>query len=245
MMQLIEIPSSKRSSSEARLLLREYSHRINNEFASAIGAISVAAAHSADNEAKAVLAAVQDQLQNYAQVHHALQLLFFKHAFEAAQLCVSAAAILNKRRVCAEVLVTMNPQEFEKMRKQVIAVATAMVLGIATTATGTTAFARGGGGGGGGGGGHGGGFGGGGHGFGGGGFGGHGFGGGGFGGHGFGGGGFGGRGFAMGHGGFGHGRFGHGHFEGRRFGRGLYAYGGDYDYGYCNPYYYPYGCYGY
>jgi hypothetical protein len=225
MMQLIEIPSSKRSSSEARLLLREYSHRINNEFASAIGAISVAAAHSADNEAKAVLAAVQDQLQNYAQVHHALQLLFFKHAFEAAQLCVSAAAILNKRRVCAEVLVTMNPQEFEKMRKQVIAVATAMVLGIATTATGTTAFARGGGGGGGGGGGHGGGFGGG--------------------GHGFGGGGFGGRGFAMGHGGFGHGGFDHGRFEGRRFGRGLYAYGGDYEYGYCNPYYYPYGCYGY
>ena len=85
--------------------------------------------------------------------------------------------------------------------------------------------------------------------------GGRGFGGGGFGGHGFGGGGFGGRGFAMGHGGFGHGGFGHGRFghggfdhgrfEGRRFGRGLYAYGGDYEYGYCNPYYYPYGCYGY
>jgi two-component sensor histidine kinase len=64
MMQLIEIPSLKRSSSETRLLLREYSHRINNEFASAIGAISVAAAHSATNEAKAVLAADQDQLQN-------------------------------------------------------------------------------------------------------------------------------------------------------------------------------------
>ena len=46
MMQLIEIPSSKGSSSEARLLLREYSHRINNEFASAIGAISVVAAHT-------------------------------------------------------------------------------------------------------------------------------------------------------------------------------------------------------
>jgi hypothetical protein len=48
MMQLIEIPSSEQSSSEARL---------------AIGAISVAAAHS-PNEAKAVLAAVQDQLQS-------------------------------------------------------------------------------------------------------------------------------------------------------------------------------------
>jgi two-component sensor histidine kinase len=89
MMQLIEIPSSKRSSSEARLLLREYSHRINNEFASAIGAISVAAAHSANNEAKAVLAAVQDQLQNYAQVHHALQLP--EHSS-----CVDAAAYLQQ-----------------------------------------------------------------------------------------------------------------------------------------------------
>jgi len=89
MMQLIEIPSLKRSSSETRLLLREYSHRINNEFASAIGAISVAAAHSATNEAKAVLAAVQDQLQNYAQVHHALQLP--EHSS-----CIDAAAYLQQ-----------------------------------------------------------------------------------------------------------------------------------------------------
>ena len=44
MSQLIEIPPSERFSSEARLLLREFSHRINNEFASAMGAISVAAA---------------------------------------------------------------------------------------------------------------------------------------------------------------------------------------------------------
>ena len=73
MMQLIEIQSSERFSSEARLLLREFSHRINNEFTSAIGAISIAA-RSANNEANAALAAVQDQLQNYAQVHHALQL---------------------------------------------------------------------------------------------------------------------------------------------------------------------------
>ena len=60
MMQLIEIESSECFSSEARLLLREFSHRINNEFTSAIGAISIAA-RSANNEAKAALAAVQDQ----------------------------------------------------------------------------------------------------------------------------------------------------------------------------------------
>jgi two-component sensor histidine kinase len=89
MMQLIEIPSSVQSSSEARLLLREFSHRINNEFASAIGLISVAAARSANNEAKAALAAVQDQLQNYAQVHHALQLP--EHSS-----CVDAAAYLQQ-----------------------------------------------------------------------------------------------------------------------------------------------------
>ena len=126
------------------------------------------------------------------------------------------------------------------MRKQVIAAATAIVLGIATTATGTIAFARGGGGFGGGG--HVGGFGGGGHvgGFSGGG---HvgGFGGG---GHGFGHAGLGGLGVATGHAGLGglgiatdhtglrghgvamgHGGIDHHRFEARRFGGGLYAYG--------------------
>jgi hypothetical protein len=43
---------------EARLLLREFSHRVNNEFASVIGAISIAVARSTNDEAKLVLAAV-------------------------------------------------------------------------------------------------------------------------------------------------------------------------------------------
>jgi two-component sensor histidine kinase len=78
-------------SDEARLLLREFSHRINNEFASAIGVISIAAARSADDEAKVALAAVQDRLQNYALVHHALQMP------EDAS-CIDAAAYL--RQLC-------------------------------------------------------------------------------------------------------------------------------------------------
>jgi len=78
-------------SDEARLLLREFSHRINNEFASAIGVISIAAARSANNEAKVALAAVQDRLQNYALVHHALQMP------EDAS-CIDAAAYL--RQIC-------------------------------------------------------------------------------------------------------------------------------------------------
>jgi len=78
-------------SDEARLLLREFSHRINNEFASAIGVISIAAARSADDEAKVALAAVRDRLQNYALVHHALQM-------PEDVSCIDAAAYL--RQLC-------------------------------------------------------------------------------------------------------------------------------------------------
>jgi two-component sensor histidine kinase len=57
-----------------RLLLREFSHRINNELASAIGLVSVAANRCDSNEAKATLAAVRDRLQSFARVHHSLQM---------------------------------------------------------------------------------------------------------------------------------------------------------------------------
>jgi two-component sensor histidine kinase len=74
MSQLIEVASSKRFPSEERLLLREFAHRISNEFASAISVISLAAARSANDEVKIALAAAQDRLQNYAQVHQALRI---------------------------------------------------------------------------------------------------------------------------------------------------------------------------
>jgi two-component sensor histidine kinase len=90
-MQLIESSSTERFSSDARLLLHEYSHRINNEFASAIGMISVAAEHLGNDDAKATLAAVRDQLHSYARVHHALQMPEYGSRVDAAaylrQLC--------------------------------------------------------------------------------------------------------------------------------------------------------------
>jgi two-component sensor histidine kinase len=73
---------------EARLLLREFSHRINNEFASAIGVIADAARSTSD-EAKVTLAAVMDQLQNYALVQHALQIPEYSS-------CIDAAAYLRE-----------------------------------------------------------------------------------------------------------------------------------------------------
>jgi two-component sensor histidine kinase len=74
MSQVIELASSKGSPSEERLLLREFAHRISNEFASAISVISLAAARSANDEVKVALAAAQDRLQNYARVHQALRM---------------------------------------------------------------------------------------------------------------------------------------------------------------------------
>jgi two-component sensor histidine kinase len=68
-----ELPPARGAAME-RLLLREFSHRTNNELASAIGLISVAAGRCDSNDARTALVAVLDRLQSYAQVHHSLEL---------------------------------------------------------------------------------------------------------------------------------------------------------------------------
>jgi two-component sensor histidine kinase len=97
-MQTTALQSTGQYSSEDRLLLREFSHRINNEFAAAIGMISVVGGHLADAKAKAALAAVETQLLNYARVHHALQMPEDNCRIDAAaylrQLC---RAICNSK----------------------------------------------------------------------------------------------------------------------------------------------------
>jgi two-component sensor histidine kinase len=82
MNEFARIPSERNLVGE-RLLLREFSHRVNNEFASAIGAISLAAARCSSNEAKIALAAVQDRLQSYARVHHSLRMPEYSTSIEA------------------------------------------------------------------------------------------------------------------------------------------------------------------
>ena len=56
------------------VLLHELNHRINNEFSSAISAVSLAAAHSGNEEVKMALSAVNELLHSYADVHRALQM---------------------------------------------------------------------------------------------------------------------------------------------------------------------------
>src|SRR3981189_3659319 len=66
------VASSTYSTSE--VLLREITHRVNNELAWAIQVVSFAAAKSPDGNVKAALAGVMEQLHNFARVHHALQM---------------------------------------------------------------------------------------------------------------------------------------------------------------------------
>jgi two-component sensor histidine kinase len=78
----------------SEVLLREITHRVNNEFASAIQVVSFAAAKSPDSNVKAALAEVIEQLHNYARVHRALQM-------PAGNDCVDASAYL--RNLCRSV----------------------------------------------------------------------------------------------------------------------------------------------
>ncbi len=85
---------SSYSSSPERVLLREITHRINNEFASAIQVVSFTAAKSPDRNVRAALAGVMEQLHNYARVHHALQM-------PANNDCIDASAYL--RGLCGSI----------------------------------------------------------------------------------------------------------------------------------------------
>jgi two-component sensor histidine kinase len=71
---LSEFVTSERLFAGDSLILTELSHRISNEFASAISTVSLAAARSDNGEVKAALAVVIDRLHNYASVHRALQM---------------------------------------------------------------------------------------------------------------------------------------------------------------------------
>ncbi|VFU08429.1 sensor histidine kinase [Methylocella tundrae] len=59
---------------DASLLMREMTHRISNEFASAVYMVSLAASRSGDQQVQSVLGNVQQHLEHCARVHRALQM---------------------------------------------------------------------------------------------------------------------------------------------------------------------------
>jgi two-component sensor histidine kinase len=81
------------SGSDEQVLLHELTHRINNEFAAIIGAVSLAATRSGNAEVKGALSRVAELLNQYAGVHRALQMPEYDTLVDAEayfrQLCLS------------------------------------------------------------------------------------------------------------------------------------------------------------
>lgn len=71
---MISIDALNHSLTDECLLLHELTHRVNNEFAAAIGIISVATATSASTEVGTAMKRVLRRLESLARVHHALQI---------------------------------------------------------------------------------------------------------------------------------------------------------------------------
>jgi two-component sensor histidine kinase len=57
-----------------QLIMREMTHRISNEFTSAISLVAVTASRCGNAEVKDALAGVREHLEQYARVHHALRM---------------------------------------------------------------------------------------------------------------------------------------------------------------------------
>jgi two-component sensor histidine kinase len=96
---------------DQQVLLHELDHRINNEFASAISAVSLAVARTKSGEVKRALRAVADLLHHYADVHRALRMPEHDTLVDAAayvrQLCIS---ISRSKLDCREIRLVLAAQ---------------------------------------------------------------------------------------------------------------------------------------
>jgi two-component sensor histidine kinase len=85
--------ASQRPLLQEQILLHELNHRVNNEFATAISILSLAAAVSGNDKVKGALSRAEDLLHRFADVHRALEMPEYDTPIDAAaylsQLCRS------------------------------------------------------------------------------------------------------------------------------------------------------------
>src|SRR5882762_7962904 len=84
---------------EERVLLPELNHRINNEFASAINVVSLAAARSGNEAVRAALTGVTELLHRYAEVHRALQMPQRDSRMDGLHIFARSAGLAPQDRV--------------------------------------------------------------------------------------------------------------------------------------------------
>jgi two-component sensor histidine kinase len=84
------------------LLLRELTHRINNELASTIGFVSIMAARSTSDDVKVALTAVREHIHDFARIYRALQMPSADHRIDSAGYlrelcqCISRAKLQHR-----------------------------------------------------------------------------------------------------------------------------------------------------
>jgi two-component sensor histidine kinase len=88
-----------KSGLDEKVLLHELNHRINNEFAAAISAVSLAAARSANGEVKAALTGVTELLHHYADVHRALEMPEDETLIDAAAYLARLCLSINRSKL--------------------------------------------------------------------------------------------------------------------------------------------------
>ena len=85
--------ASQRPLPQEQILLQELNHRVNNEFATAISIVDLAATASSNDKVKGALSRVADLLHRFADVHRALKMPEYDTPVDAAayfrQLCRS------------------------------------------------------------------------------------------------------------------------------------------------------------
>lgn len=106
---MAKIVTSDQSRLEWQLLLRELTHRVNNEFAAAIGMVSICAARCSDPGVRSLLSVVADRLHGHAQVHRSLTM-------PAHDDPIDAAAYL--RRLCHSI--SRSKLEFRNIKLELV-----------------------------------------------------------------------------------------------------------------------------
>jgi len=92
-------PVSQASAPDEGLLLRELTHRINNEFASAISTVCLTAARSSNNEVKVALNAVAKRLHYHAEVHRSLRMPEHDAHVDAAAFVYKLCQAINRSKL--------------------------------------------------------------------------------------------------------------------------------------------------
>jgi two-component sensor histidine kinase len=96
---------------QEQILLHELTHRVNNEFATAISIVSLAATASSNDKVKGALSRVADLLHRFADVHRALQMPNEDTMVDAAAyLCQLCFSISRSRLDAGEIRLVLSVQ---------------------------------------------------------------------------------------------------------------------------------------